>query len=1269
MSNQLKNINLVSLEKNDNLISMDKYQNNNPKFNSRIDNNFNRDSTNFNANLISKNNIFPNDLINTKNEDELNFSNTEDNQKFIHNADILFNKEDDLDEKENHDINSYKDNSSIVSNLNINNIREQDANKSNMSSTENKRIQFANNLFDNSIRSSILSNNNESSLNQSLVSENRKEAAEELFHSSSEAEESIKQKKSLNFSVKSKKSNKTNMSNVINNLTGSNIGLTINQLANKYAENDKIINESMSIKDYISENENENDSNNVQKKVTNRTKSIEYDKDIDEEIEDDVEFKKNLEIFQNNMGNEKNKSNNLKDIYISSSKKDNEQSEEKKIFKKSKNLEKSKIYLNKSKDEDKLSNNKNNSIINDKKSKNGLNISSSEIDINNNIFDNLPKIKQEDNKKEEEKKDNEEKNNVLNESDENENKGQKKTTLGINFIKLFKIKNQKKQKNNDNRKVMVDSDEETSNDLLNNKIKRERSKINNESNLINHSKSHSKIIEEDIINISKINKKKEKKSKINSSKIEDESKIEKSNDNINNNIIEKDNNLIHVIKNSLRNEKDFITFLKNKNISYIGNLYNKEDNKTQLNHIKDNSYFENYIIKQETIYDYIIKKKIKIPFYPDDMKKTYERNKDNFNLLFQFVSSNNKDKLFKLYKAHTNYNISNYLISPYLYSLDNILKNIKNVVIIKKDLDIEYIRYIVDENEGDTFYRCFIFSLFEKYILEKRKDNIFSLIFDIYKLYDISPTIFDDNESYNISNTLTFFAILTDYIQLNIWDKVYDIFITLYSQIDKILITYVKYNIFLYLSKIYSENNLEDNKGFINQYKKILVGYNEPSNIIFQLIPFIFGVNLNIDYYINTSKDKLSSGTLSYTSPKIIGKNEIIRILYFNNCYHIGYSKDSFNKYKILSENLTKSEISKFSLINSKIFCEKCNKNVKYIELVNDENKNKICLECVNNLIDEHLTSRINFIKDDYKKNFINYSYYLRPIELYLEEPLLSKDNIENNSITIKNIDYFILFQITFEQRISELFSQQNELESISTSTIKNGSKNETKINHKDEFNPSNDICSFCQKLSDILVLECGCKFCQECLNGLFSTITNDNFILNGYEKMKLVDEDKAKCPICEQKINLQYLILLFEQRGRDFEVEYIAAKERMKKYCQTLCFLCLKEFSNENSLEVPNNIKKKLFQIKVMINKYSLKVIKNNKNKNDQEEGIDYSNTTHVVCFDCHKKNKNVEVSNIDNKRYKIFICNICGNRHLVYEKDWDKWYKSDICCKCNIY
>ena len=58
----------------------------------------------------------------------------------------------------------------------------------------------------------------------------------------------------------------------------------------------------------------------------------------------------------------------------------------------------------------------------------------------------------------------------------------------------------------------------------------------------------------------------------------------------------------------------------------------------------------------------------------------------------------------------------------------------------------------------------------------------------------------------------------------------------------------MKYNIFLFLSKIYSEYKNDGTKKYLDQYRKIIIQQMEPTCIIFKLIPHIFGINLEIFY-------------------------------------------------------------------------------------------------------------------------------------------------------------------------------------------------------------------------------------------------------------------------------------------------------------------------------------------------------------------------------------------------------------------------------------
>ena len=1316
MSYQKKKLNLVLDDKKDNinLISIEKSPNRNNKINYDLEN---KNFSNKN-NYPKKEKDFSNDLLNTKNDDEMNLSNIniEKTQKFINNADILFTEEEEKeDEFNNNDINNNKINNR---NINTNNLPSKDISRESISIDESKRIELANNLFENSLSCSIRSNDS-NDVSLSLVSDKRREVAEQLFQSVSDIDS---KKRSLNETFKSNKSSRTNMSHVINNLSGSNLGLNINAIANKYSILDKVICEKEIEASILNPQQNNNINN-----------SINNSKNLDEQNEDEISFRNNM--INRGTNNDFKKSNDLNNIN-SPIKNINNRKDNNLIpsFKKNDLMSISKENNNDNKLVDIES--KNNISKYDKEN-NENNNSHSEISFTNIVEDITIK-----------KNKNESSKNIIDENNKKEKEKEKKEfPIKKSLIEI--IKNKRNNKKEEKKIGMIekeDSEGEASNDILNNKIR--NSNDNNESSILNYQKASFIIsIDDDNNSINKrkvlkipkknqliksqekdsVNNKEEKetndklisKNKLITEKNEtvpgegrnsllsenDQNKfikiIKKKKEQIENDdedvlnqskkdslknifktknknqikIDKEEQKLIYFNNSNSNNEKRFKNFLQENNYFYNEEIYDKKENGNQIKEIKENSYFERNIIKQETIYDFMKKKQMETSFYFDIMKKTYEENKSNFNLLFQFISNKDKDKLFKFYKTIHNYNISNYHISPYINDISEFCKtfnldNIKN---------IDFIRYSIDENEGETFYRCFMFNLFEKYIINQDKDNLFILILDIFKLYDLSPSIYSFNKNNNTNTALIFFSIISDYIQLNSWDKAYDIFVSLFSQIDQILITYIKYNIFLFLSKIYSKyekQNISDIK-YLNQYKKILIKYNEPSRIIFQLIPYIFGININLIYYENKRENDLLSKKELFALPKNLNiSQEEICIIYYNNCYHIGYQKNDFNlNDKILTA--LKDNINKISLIHyikkDKIYCDICDKDdAQSIEIINDSSK-KICQECLNLEIDDYLLKRISFINEDNKSNYINYSFYLRPIELILKEPISIKNNIENNSIIIKNSDYYQLFHKTFSQRISELFKENLNIKNIQIKLdSKNSIKEKDKDKDKENDDDNNGNCIMCQKSSDILSSECGCKFCEDCLYDLLLNITNNQIILNGYEKMKLYESDGNKCPTCEKKINIQHLIILLEECGRDFEVEYNEAKIRMKNYVKTLCFICLKKFENEKSLEVSHNSKRDLFHLNVMINKHCIKDSKKNKKINDyteKENEIDYCDSTHIICLNCYKKNKGAKIKEIENKQYKVFICNICGIRHYISAKDWDKWNKNEVCCKCNIF
>ena len=1292
--NNIQNIQITSKQNNPNLISLGGRPN--QKLNI-INNQENNNPNNLNLNLS-------NELINSKFDDGSNFSNIkiDREQELKQNADDLFGDSDDENNYVKH--NTY-------SNNNRNNNSEFSYDNT---INEEKRIEIANKLFDKSLTSSMNSNiNNNDNISSYSINtinyEKRKEAADKLFESQSDISSRLdKINNNLNISIRS---NQTNMSHIINNLTGSNVGLNINELANKFADRDKMIHESLhsNDSDFIKKNTKENvieEDNNDETNKIEEDEGIEFNKNL-------IEFKDKLNIGNKNNLNNLNNLKNLNQLGDEHNSRNKKSPKNKQIF----SLKKALIQSTKKKPNNKsIINISDNNINNMEESTE----KKSEIKINkNNIIDeSIVRESIETNKKEKEK----EKINKLN-------------VLPKNFKELFS----KNKPKNEKMKIYLEdknNEEQKSNELLiknkgknKNKNKKEIKIIeeNNESfsakeekNIIRKSdlikdtekegKNDSTHLFSDKNNISKEKENDEKKKNIliqikkkenknilpediNNKVEENEIENENEENNINNSIsFDEEKIVVHFIKEKEKEkyikEKRFKDFLNENNLYFNENIYNKRENENILKEIKSNSFFPKCIYEQGTFLDEINtenkSQKGEIILYYNIMKETYEKHKSNFPLLFQSVSNETKDNIFKLYKNHQDYNILNNYISPYLNDVKSFVNTFQ--LKLKKNIlkNIDYIRYTLNENNGDTFYRCFVFNLFEKKIVNKDKEYIYMIIFDLFKIYDLAPDIFNtDDGAKNINNVLGFFDILRDYIELNSWDKVYEFYTGFFQQINHVLIKYVKYNIFLLMSKLYSlneENDAYDNEIYLNQYQKIIIDYNEPTKIIFQLITIIFGINLEILYIENKEENDIIEQNYSFEYSKLakndINNNKIDKIIlmHYNNCYHICYKKKDLLANKEIFDSL-KESINEISLIQytkkGKIKCDICNSSKEFIEIINENNNKGICSQCLSNEIDQYLSRRIIHIKEDIKKNYINYSYYLRPIELYLKEPLSIKNGIENNSIIIKNIDYYLIYETTFSEKISELLNlSEDETSNIINTNIKNLNDNiESKINGDD-----NDTCMMCAKNNNILISSCGCKICDDCMYTLVDSITKSQIILNGYEKKQLFEQDLDKCPLCEQKISLNYLIMLLQTQGRNFENETEEATIRMRDYCNSICFNCLKKFENENNIEVEHNKKKNKIKLNVTINKHCIKEAKKNKiinqnYENEFENGIDYNDTQHCLCAQCYKKIKIKRIKKINEENFKVVLCNICGVNHLINEKDWNKIIKSDVCCKCNIF
>ena len=1274
-----------------------------------------------NGNNARKNNINPNLISQEDNFDKIinlninNYQNTTNNNNpFLNNNNniSISNNNDQLEKNLiANDLFSIKNddeqnNEFNISNININQLQNNDPfskTKSNYNDSEidqNQRVNFANDLFNTSLKTFTLAGS-QNNLGNSSFTLHKNEMADELFGNSPCS--------SYKGSVRSM--NQSNMSHV--RLSGSNVGLNLNEIANKYAMRDQIIQEDC------------DEYKNASSKFTEEKKEKKSDDnlyaDIDEEIEGDVVFKKNIASFGNNVFNDNNKIciNNL-DI-----KQMQNNIDAGNIKKKNNDLLRNSFAPNNNNENQKEDEKNYNNEINEKNDNND--VSNSFISIGGINIDDLPKF--DNNNKIENVKNNNKKekienisnnkisNNIINtEHSENnieieskiENKEgikqQKENLEKINLKNLFKKNNNVKKitieensiniknnnQNNKNLKSNVemdkDSDDQDSNDILFKKLKvQQKNKARNSKlkkgiqigdysvNDENKSDFTANLNVNDTIEKNKIYEFNSTENNISNIDISQNRKkkkiiIEESNKKEEN---EDDEKFLLIDINSIKNEKSFVEFLSSINNDFYFNK-NIINDIEQIDCILTNTYFAQYILKNETLIDIILskksKEKIDIPYYYTSINNTYNNSKNSFTNIFQFVRNDDKKIFQKKFEQNikTDYkffDINNINICPFV----NDINDFKACFLIESSENenyfFDYVRFVV-EKDGDSFYRCFMFSLFEKFILNEKKDNIFMLLLDILKLYDLFPIIYE-KKNVNIRNLLIVFCILTEYIELNLWEKVYNYFIYLYDEIDQALIIYLRYSIFLFLTKMdFKLPNNIDNKS-LNQFM-ILISYYEPfSKIIFQSIPYIFGVNLDIKYYEGEcGKDFFSKvKNILFTCEKNLKKRstETITLFFHQNNYNIIY--------KNIKNNLILKGLNKISPINYSLlldvskFCNICNKKTKCVKIDYIEVDEFLCYDCLLCQIDIQLNKRISLFNEETNKN---YSYYLRPIEILLQSYIKTKNNISTNIINITNNDFIHLYQKNFNERIAELIQAKDRL--VTNNNINTNIKNENS-----EIKENVDVCIMCGKKDNIFQSDCGCKFCDDCAFNMLLNLTNQKIILNGYEKNIIKSTNKKleyECCYCSKVIDINLFILFLEQSGKDFSEFYEDAKNRMKKYCQTHCFVCEKTFSNEKNIEVEHNKKKCLIRFNVIINDSCFRKGK----VNEYEKDIDYSDTQHSICSECFKKTmvkhrNGSQTKTINDKDYQVIKCNICGIKHFIDQHDWDEKDKNNTCCKCGIF
>ena len=168
-------------------------------------------------------------------------------------------------------------------------------------------------------------------------------------------------------------------------------------------------------------------------------------------------------------------------------------------------------------------------------------------------------------------------------------------------------------------------------------------------------------------------------------------------------------------------------------------------------------------------------------------------------------------------------------------------------------------------------------------------------------------------------------------------------------------------------------------------------------------------------------------------------------------------------------------------------------------------------------------------------------------------------------------------------------------------------------------------LCSY--NFIDQIELNCGCHYCKKCLIHLINIVTDNNVILNVYEKKIL---KKIKCH-CQDGFNYK------EAKEKAIDENYCEetkedAIERLSNSCEEYCLNCLRKM--KKSMNVCSNHRNQTYY------ELEIKVSKVDVWKKKLIEGIDYCEERHIICDYCFEKlSENKDKNNLDHEgtEYKI--------------------------------
>ena len=714
-----------------------------------------------------------------------------------------------------------------------------------------------------------------------------------------------------------------------------------------------------------------------------------------------------------------------------------------------------------------------------------------------------------------------------------------------------------------------------------------------------------------------------------------------------NNIYE--NNQLNLVKINNREIYNFITEYNHKSkdeLDYDNNYYKMADKNDKFIIRRNNFISGNY-------FNYIIKEKEKVKYSYEKIKEykiNYNDEAPEFNFVLNsnILSSRLKDnKTKKEPKVNDIENISSFFYNFCLYQTNNDNKsNTNQKIILDDNSEDEIIKSIIAYrkiyNDGHSFQRCFSFLLIETFLLKNKLNELNFIIYDIKKTLK--------NKYLNIEQILNILYQIKEASSIEYLMETYN---NSEINLDEIMITYIE-------DKINIINNIDT----INKRK-----YQEVNYIYLKTLCDLFDINIKIlSLEENKSKNKsgnnslLSMNTLeiyceSYNKIMNDNKNSKLSessdesdlsqnyptfyLLFFINSYHIIYTDKSDVDSTMANNGLLLQHYFLPSLPNIK--CPKCNKNnsldiIPFYEAV-------LCHKCLIGYMKDIIKNRVvSFIKN----GFTSIEYFTRPITINSE--------IKINLTLYKYItgNYFMkdfenIFHNTCFICYKYFSSYKKKVENNTNNIIKNNVK--------------------------ILILKCKCQICENCLEEKRKEFMGEFNYLNLHEMHNL---KLSKCP-CGNIYDINEIINYSKIKFTESDKKL--AMQRLKIIAEKKCCICLnnkeeneKDFINLFLINSPKHI--------ICKNCYQSKIKEKdntNKNKNKKIE-IKYENK------EDKDKNKiyynDLESSDSSLKecmgKEQKFFCNICFTDHILDKENKknkerkirDKENSMNKCCgKCFVF